>query len=293
MISRDLLRKIRGIEIRTRHLVTDALAGQYHSAFKGSGMEFEEVLEYQPGDDVRSIDWNVTARMQHPFIKTFREERELTVVLAVDMSASLAFGSGQHLKRDLAAEIAALLALAAIRNQDNVALLLHTDQVERYIPGKGPRHVLRVIREILSFEPQGTGTDLQPALTFLNRVLHRKAVVFLIGDGRFGDPSLEAAKLTARRHDVIALRLEDPRETEWEPVGLMDWVDPETGECLLVDTASPAVRDALKESQRNWISSRDQNFRRHRIDALHIRTDEPYERSLAAFFRLRGKRRRT
>jgi uncharacterized protein (DUF58 family) len=293
MISRELLRKIRGIEIRTRHLVTDALAGQYHSAFKGSGMEFEEVREYQPGDDVRSIDWNVTARMRHPFIKTFREERELTVVLAVDMSASLAFGSGEHLKRDLAAEIAALLALAAIRNQDNVALLLHTDEVERYIPpGKGPRHVLRVVREILGFEPEGKGTDLQPALTFLNRVLHRKAVVFLIGDGRFPPESLDAAKLTARRHDVISVRLEDPRETDWEPVGLVEWTDPETGERFLVDTSSTAVRNALANTQRTWTEDQHKAFARSRIDALPIRTDEPYERALAAFFRLRGKRRR-
>lgn len=293
MISKELLRKIRGIEIRTRHLVTDALAGQYHSAFKGSGMEFEEVREYLPGDDVRSIDWNVTARTRHPHIKTFREERELTVLLVVDMSASLAFGSGEHLKRDLAAEIAALLALAAIRNQDNVALLLHTDRVERYIPaGKGPRHVLRVVREILGHRPEGRGTDLRPALTFLNRVVHRRAVVFLVGDGRFADDSLDAATLTARRHDLVSIRLEDPRETEWEPVGLVEWMDPETGERVLVDTSHAAARDALRASQAEWTAARDREFARNRIDALRIRTDEPYERELAAFFRRRGKRRR-
>jgi uncharacterized protein (DUF58 family) len=293
MISKELLRKIRGIEIRTRHLVTDALAGQYHSAFKGSGMEFEEVREYQPGDDVRSIDWNVTARMQHhPFIKTFREERELTVVLVVDMSASLQFGSGEHLKHDLAAEISALLALAAIRNQDNVALLLHTDQVESYIPpGKGSRHVLRVVREILGFEPKRKGTDLAPALTFLNRVIHRRSVMFLIGDGRLPDSSLDAAKLTARRHDVISIRLEDPAESSWDSIGLIDWIDPESGEHFLVDTSSPEVRNALSQQQSAWSSQQDALYTKNRIDALHIRTDEPYERALAKFFRLRGKRR--
>ncbi len=292
MISKELLRKIRGIEIRTRHLVTDVLAGQYHSAFKGSGMEFEEVREYQPGDDVRSIDWNVTARMRHPFIKTFREERELTVLLVVDMSASLQFGSGTQLKQEVVAEIAALLALAAIRNQDNVALLLHTDQVEKYIPaGKGSRHVLRVVREILSFEPQSKGTDLKPALTFLNRVTHRKSVVFLIGDGRVSEENLEAVRLTARRHDVVAIRLSDPRELEWSAAGLLDWQDPETGESYLVDTSSPKVREALQAQHQDWTRQQDQQLRRGRIDALALSTSEPYERALARFFRIRAKRR--
>ncbi len=292
MISKELLRKIRGIEIRTRHLVTDVLAGQYHSAFKGAGMEFEEVREYQPGDDIRSIDWNVTARTGHPFIKTFREERELTVLLVVDMSASLHFGSESQLKQEIVAEIAALLALAAIRNQDNVALLLHTDQVERYIPaGKGSRHVLRVVREILSFDPASKGTDLRPAITFLNRVTHRKSVVFLIGDGQLEASSLEAARLTARRHDVISIRLEDPRESEWQAVGLIDWLDPETGEYGLIDTASPRVRKALREQHQIWTTEQDQTLRRGGIDSVSISTSEAYERTLARFFRIRAKRR--
>ncbi|MGA0334554.1 MAG: DUF58 domain-containing protein [Kiritimatiellia bacterium] len=292
MVSKELLRKIRGIEIRTRHLVTDMLAGQYHSAFKGSGMEFEEVREYQPGDDVRSIDWNVTARMQHPFIKTFREERELTVLLVVDMSASLRFGSGEQLKQEIIAEIAAILALAAIRNQDNVALLMHTDQVEKYIPaGKGSRHVLRVVREILSFQPQAKGTDLRPALTFLNRVLHRKSVVFLLGDGHLPEGNLEAAKLIARRHDLISVRLEDPGESNWFSVGLIDWVDPETGECFLVDSSSPKVQSALREGQEAWSKELDQQLHRGRIDSLVLSTQEPYERALAGFFRVRASRR--
>lgn len=292
MLSQELLRKIRAIEIRTRHIVTAVLAGQYHSAFKGSGMEFEEVREYFPGDDVRSIDWNVTARTQHPYIKTFREERELTVFLVVDMSASLRFGSGDKLKRDVAAELAAVLALAAIRNQDKVALLLHTDRVERYIPaGKGPRHVLRVVREILSFQPEGTGTDLQPALTFLNRVSHHKAVVFLISDGILAAPSLRAATLTARRHDLVAVRLEDPRESEWAAVGLVDWMDPETGERLLIDTGSAAVRKAVQERQTRWRQEQEQELRRGGIDPLTLNTQQPWELLLGQFFRQRTARR--
>lgn len=292
MISKELLRKIRGIEIRTRHLVTDVLAGQYHSAFKGAGMEFEEVREYQPGDDVRSIDWNVTARMQHPFLKTYREERELTVLLVVDMSASLQFGSGERLKQEIVAEIAALLALAAIRNQDNVALLLHTDQVEKYIPpGKGSRHVLRVVREILGFAPQSKGTDLAPALTFLNRVMHRKSVIFMIGDGQVPSENLHAVQLTARRHDVVFVRLDDPRETDWQGAGLLDWQDPETGEMLLVDTSSTKVRAALKELQTQWSDSQIREFRRSGIDLLVLSSHEAYERALARFFRIRARRR--
>lgn len=292
MIPAELLRKIRGIEIRSRHIVTDVLAGQYHSAFKGAGMEFEEVREYQPGDDVRTIDWNVTARMRHPFIKTYREEREMTVVLLVDMSASLDFGSRERTKRDLAAEVAAVLALAAIRNQDNVALLLFTDRVEHYIPaGKGPRHVLRVVREILAFEPEGTSTDLQPALTFLHRVLHRKAVVFWIGDGHVPPESLEAAKRTARRHDLVAIRLDDPGETDWASAGLLDWRDPETGERLLLDTGSKKVREALKRIRSQWRDQQEREHLRGGMDLLALDTGEPYERELARFFRLRARRR--
>ncbi len=292
MITKELLRKIRGIEIRTRHIVTEVLAGQYHSAFKGAGMEFEEVREYQPGDDVRSIDWNVSARMRHPYIKTFREERELTVFVVVDMSASLLFGSGERLKREVAAEIAAILALAAIRNQDKVALLLHTDRVERYIPaGKGPRHVLRVVREILSFEPEGRGTDLRPALTFLSRVSHRKSVVFLIGDGLVDPESLRAAQLLARRHDLVALLLEDPRENDWSPAGLLDWIDPETGETFLVDTSSPRVRQALSAHRNAWRAAQQSELRKGRIDPLPLRSDEPTERAIARFFRLRAQRK--
>jgi uncharacterized protein (DUF58 family) len=291
MIPSELLRKIRGIEIRSRHIVTEVLAGQYHSAFKGSGMEFEEVREYQPGDDVRSIDWNVTARMQHPFIKTYREERELTVVLMVDMSASLVFGSGERTKREVAAEVAAVLALAAIRNQDKVALLLFTDRVERYIPaGKGPRHVLRVVREILGFKPEGSGTDLQPALTFLNRVLHHKAVVFWIGDGHISTDQLEAAKRTARRHDLIAMRLDDPGETDWAAVGLLDWIDPETGERFLIDTGSRQVREALQRDVQQWSDTLTREHLRGGIEFLILNTHEAYERDLARFFRLRARR---
>jgi uncharacterized protein (DUF58 family) len=257
-------------------------------------MEFEEVREYMPGDDVRSIDWNVTARMRHPFIKTYREERELTVVLAVDLSASLLFGSGGRLKREVAAEIAALLALAAIRNQDRVALLLHTDRVELFIPpGKGPRHVLRVVREILGYQAGSKGTDLRPALTFLHRVLHRKAVVFLVGDSHIGEDSLEAARLLARRHDVVSVRLDDPRETVWQEAGLIDWLDPETGEVFLIDTSSEAVRRALSEGETVRRHEQDRRLRRGGIDRLSLDTAEAFERALARFFLLRARRRRS
>ncbi len=292
MISPELLRKIRAIEIRTRQTVTDVLAGQYHSAFKGMGMEFEEVREYFPGDDVRSIDWNVTARMQHPFIKTYREERELTVFLVVDLSASHRFGSGDHLKQEVAAEVAAVLALAAIRNQDKVGLLLHTDRVEKYIPpGKGPRHVLRVVREILGFVPQSTGTDPESALVFLNRVCRRKAVVFLVGDWLIPDRSLTAISLTARRHDVVALRLEDPRESEWTAAGLIDWIDPETGSRHLIDSSSAKVRAALRKGHAELRARQDTALRRARIDTLDLPIHLPWDRTLAKFFRLRAHRR--
>lgn len=292
MLSQEMLRKIRAIEIRTRHIVTEVLSGQYHSAFKGSGMEFEEVREYFPGDDVRSIDWNVTARMQHPFIKTYREERELTVFLVVDMSASLQFGSGEKLKQDIAAELAAVLALAAIRNQDKVALILHTDEVVHYIPaGKGPRHVLRVVREILTHQPTSKKTDLEPALTFLNRVAHHKSVVFLIGDGVFPPESLRAATLTARRHDLVSITLHDPREYEWQPVGLVDWVDPESGQRHLIDTSNPKVRKAFALRQQQWAESFERDLRRGGIDPLTVSTRDPYEIALAKFFRQRAARR--
>ena len=293
MLPTELLKKIRSIEIRTRHIVTDVLAGQYHSAFKGMGMEFEEVREYFPGDDVRAIDWNVTARMQQPFIKKFREERQLTVYLVVDLSASHRFGSDTPLKSDATAELAAILAMAAIRNQDNVALILHTDVVECYIPpGKGPRHVLRVVREILSAEPKSPKTDLKEPLTFLNRIAHRKSVVFLIGDLLVTERNLhENMAVTARRHDLVALRLRDPREFKLEAAGLLDWIDPETGALVTVDTSNAMVRKRFEHLQRTRLEEQDAEFSKYGIDCLSLSTQEEVSQKLARFFRMRVHQR--
>ena len=229
MIPKEILKKVRQIQIRTRSVVSDMFAGQYHSVFKGQGMEFQEVREYAPGDEIRSIDWNVTARMGHPFIKKYREERELTVMLLVDISGSQSFGSGAQFKKDLAAELAAVLAFAAIQNNDRVGLILFTDQIEHYVPPKkGPRHVLRVIRDVLYFEPKHRGTAIGPALDYLNKVAHRKTVTFVISD--FLDDNFKRAlSVTARRHDLISIVTRDPRESEWPDAGIIEWQDAETG----------------------------------------------------------------
>jgi hypothetical protein len=237
---------IRELEIRTRRMVDDSMAGAYHSVFKGRGMDFDEVREYSPGDEVRTIDWNVTARAGRPFVKKFTEERELTIFLVVDISASGNFGSGAMAKRDLAAEVASVLAFSAIRNSDKVGLILYTDRIERYLPPKkGRRHVLRVVRDILYHEPQGTGTDTVKMLDTVNHVLHRRAVVFLISDFETsGDPGIARANLrravrqTNRRHDLIAVHIEDPREKELPNVGIIALEDAETGEIIELDTAN-------------------------------------------------------
>lgn len=291
MIPRDILKKMRNIRIRSRRIVTDIFAGQYHSAFKGQGMEFEEVREYVPGDDIRSIDWNVTARAGSPFIKKFREERELTVMLVVDISASHAFGSGQRLKKDIAAELACILAFAAIRNNDKVGVILHSDTVEKHIPpGKGVRHVLRVVSEVLHFTPQGRGTQLGPALDYLNHVVRRRCVAFLIGDFRGTDDWQRALTVTARRHDLAAMIVTDPRETEWPSAGLVEWQDAETGERRLIDTSHPAVQRKLALSQKQEREALLERLARAGVDALEISTHREYERELAAFFRARASK---
>src|ERR1700742_2110865 len=242
---------MRELEIRTRRMVDDSMAGAYHSVFKGRGMDFDEVREYSPGDEVRTIDWNVTARAGRAFVKKFTEERELTIFLVVDISASGNFGSGELAKRDLAAEIASVLAFSAIRNSDKVGLILYTDRIERYLPPKkGRRHVLRVVRDILYHEPVGVGTDTVKMLDVVNQLLHRRAVVFLISDFETsgGDPSVARAALrrvarqTNRRHDLIALHIEDPREKELPDVGIIALQDAETGEIVELNTARAAVR---------------------------------------------------
>jgi len=291
MIPTELLRRIRRIEITTSRVVDELLAGQYHSAFKGMGMEFEEVREYQIGDDVRRIDWNVSARAGKPHVKTFREERELTVMLLVDMSASQSFGTGEQMKRDLVAEVCATLAFSAIKNNDNVGLICFTDRVEKFVPPrKGPRHVLRVIRELLAFEPEGTGTDLDAALEYLTRIQKRKCVAFLVSD--FEDDGWErAAQVASRRHDLIAVDIHDPRESELPNVGLVELEDNETGELVLVDTSSQKVRDAIRESSTHRRETRRQWMLSNRIDQLPLDTDQPFVETLSQFFRTREARR--
>lgn len=290
MIPREILRKVRQIEIRTNREVTDVLGGQYHSVFKGRGMEFEEVREYLPGDEVRAIDWNVTARFGHPYIKKFKEERELTVMLVVDVSASGQFGSSRQSKNELAAELAAVLAFSAIRNNDKVGVILFTDRIEKYIaPEKGRRHVLRVVREILAFEPTGRGTKLELAFDYLNRVQRRRAVTFVLSD--FQDAGYEKKlRIAGKRHDVVALSLRDPREEELPAVGLVELRDAETGERALVDTFDRGVRENFKARAQDRLAARQEALRAAGVDQIEIRTDTDYMVPLVKFFRMRERR---
>ena len=291
MIQSELLKKVRRIEIRTSHMVNDVLAGQYHSAFKGRGMEFEEVRDYQYGDDVRTIDWNVSARYGRPFVKVFREERELTVLLLVDVSASHGFGTREQLKRDLVAEIGATLAFSAIRNNDKIGLMCFTDEVEKTVPArKGARHVLRVVRELLYHRPRRSGTDLGAALEHLNRTVKRRAVVFVVSDFQTG--SFEhAMRVARRRHDVIPIVISDPWERKLENVGVVQWVDAETGQTVLVDTSSRSVRRRYEEDIRRIIDERDTLLRRMNIDTIDVRTGDSFVEPLTRFFRKRETRR--
>ena len=291
MIPRELAKKIRYIQIYTTKVVNDVLAGEYESVFKGRGMEFDEVREYQPGDDVRSIDWNVTARAGKPFIKKFREERELTVIFLVDLSASGSFGSMKQTKNELAAEICALLAFAAIKNNDKVGLIAFTDQVEQFIPpGKGARHVLRVIREILTFRPSRTGTDIARALDYLGRIQARRAVVFLISD--FQAESFEKPlRVLARRHDLIAVSLADARESKLPGIGPVELEDAETGELVLIDAASAEIRKRYEALSLARAGELAEMLRAMGIDQIQIETGKPYVRDMTAFFRTRERRR--
>ncbi len=314
MIPREILKKIRQIEIRTNRLVSETLAGQYHSVFKGQGMNFDEVREYQPGDEVRTIDWNVTARMNHPFVKKFVEERELTLMLMVDVSGSGLFGSRSQSKRELAAEIASVLAFSAIRNNDKVGLILFSDEVEKFIPPrKGRRHVLRVIREVLFFEPKRQGTDLNGALEFLLRVTPHKAIAAVISDF-IGSPAvgtggkrqlrsqmmlLESLAQAAqpmlrhanRRHDVVAVQIVDPFELELPELGRLVLQDAETGEIVEINTGDRRKRTAFAERQARAQADLARLFRSAGIDAIRLRTDQPYSAELGRFFETREKRR--
>jgi uncharacterized protein (DUF58 family) len=297
--TKAIMSGMRQLEIRTRRMVNDSLAGEYHSVFKGRGMDFDEVREYSPGDEVRTIDWNVTARAGRPFVKKFTEERELTILLSVDISASGNFGSATLSKRDLAAELASVLAFSAIRNSDKVGLLLYTDRVERYLPPKkGRRHVLRVVRDILYHTPEGRGTDTVKALDVANHVLHRRAIVFLISDFQStGDPAVARAELrramrqTNRRHDLIAVQVADPREKELPNVGVLALEDAESGEIIELDTADAAVRRRFNELALDRAKRMVGDFRSEGVDTLELKTDAPYMAALQRFFKTRERRR--
>lgn len=287
----ELARKVRLLEIQTRHLVNDVFSGDYESVFKGRGVEFAEVREYQPGDDVRTIDWNVTARRGTPYVKRFVEERELTVILAVDGSASTRFGSRGALKRERAAEVAAVLGLAAQRNNDRAGALLFARGIERFIPPKkGKTHVLRLVRDILTFDPPARGTDLSEAIEFLGRVLHRRSVVFLLSD--FLDEGWERPlSALAVRHDVVALLLEDRRDQRLPDVGLVEVVEPESGERRWLDTGSARVRSAFEEATARAVARRDECLRRAGVDAVPVDTMDDWVEPLRRFFEARERAR--
>lgn len=292
MLSTELIRKIRQIEIRTRHLVNESFAGEYHSVFKGRGMEFDEVRPYLPGDEIRMIDWNVTARMGQPYVKRYKEERELTVMLMVDASASGDFGSVNRFKRDLAAELTAVLAFAATTNNDKVGLMIFTDQVELFIPPrKGRRHVLRLIRELLAFEPRAKGTDIKHALDRINRLLKRRSIIFLVSDFLAEPDSYRPVLgVTNRRHDLVAVELNDPLEIEIADVGLMVLEDAESGELIWVDTSNRTWREAFKQRQAWLAEEKKQLFHRASVDRIQVTTAEDYAGALTSFFQKRARR---
>jgi uncharacterized protein (DUF58 family) len=290
MLPKEVLRKIRRIEITTNRLVNESLAGEYHSVFKGRGMEFDEVREYQHGDDVRTIDWNVTSRAGHPFVKRYVEERELTVMLLVDLSASGLFGSRDKTKSEIAAEISAVIAFSAIKNNDRVGAILFTDFVEKFIPPRrGSTHALRVIREVLFYNPEHRGTRIQSALEHLNLVVHKRSVVFLITDllDQGFEQSLKAAN---RRHDVVVIQIVDSRERDLPATGIMQIHDAETGEIAWVDTSLAWVRDTFRVNWERNQSELAKLFESQKIDHVAIDTGKPYDLPLVRFFEKRARR---
>jgi uncharacterized protein (DUF58 family) len=291
-VTPEILRQVRMLELRTRGLVNALFSGEYRSVFKGQGMEFAEVREYMPGDEVRSIDWNVTARMRRPFVKRYVEERELTVMLVVDLSGSGRFGTRRRFKSELALELAAVLAMSAVRNNDRVGILLFTDSVEHVVPpGKGRRHALRVMRDLMVHEPQGRGTDIAAALEYVRRMLRQKSIVFVVSD--FLAPDLEhPLKLVSQQHDMVAVSIEDPAEYELPDVGPARLVDPETGQTIDVDTGDPRVRTAFIRAVAEDALARQRLFRRLSIDEIVMRTDGRFIEPLLRFFRARETRAR-
>lgn len=290
MITKELIKQVRQIEIRTRGLVNQVFSGEYHSVFKGRGMEFSEVREYQFGDDIRNIDWNVTARFGHPYIKVFEEERELTVILMVDLSGSLMFGSVSKTKQRVAAEISAILAFSALKNNDKVGLILFTDKIEKFVPPrKGKKHVLRIIREVLSFEPHGKTTNIKGALEYMHNAIKKKSIAFLLSD--FMDEGYEnILRIVGKKHDLIGIVLDDIREREFPKIGLVKLIDAETGAERWLDTSSSKVRQSLLFSQREKIQKRKSLFVTSRLDSIEVTTGEDYVKPLVRFFKMRERR---
>jgi len=290
MLTKELLKQVRQIEIRTKGIVNEIFSGEYHSVFKGRGMEFSEVREYQIGDDIRSIDWNVSARFGHPYVKVFEEERELTLMLLVDLSGSLVFGSIDKTKQQIAAELTAILAFSALKNNDKVGLILFTDEIEKFVPPrKGKSHVLRIIREILSFEPQGNRTDIKRALEYFNLSVKKKSIVFLISD--FIDDGYEKIiRIVSKKHDLINIHLEDPREREIIKAGLIKFRDAETQEIRYLDTSNKIVQEHFKNRLIERENLQNELFKKSRVDTVKINTASSYVRPLIDFFKLREKR---
>jgi uncharacterized protein (DUF58 family) len=293
MLPKEVLDKIRRIQIKTSRMVNDVFAGQYHSVFKGKGMEFDEVREYQPGDEIRAIDWNVTARMGHPYIKKFVEERQLTVMLIMDASGSSYFGTQNKLKSEQAAELCSVLAFSAIKNNDRVGLIIFSDRIEQFIPPrKGLRHVLRVIREVLYHKPQGIGTDIGLALEYLNKVISKKAICFLISDF-FGCEYKQQLKITNKRHDLVAMTITDPAEQNLPRAGIIKLQDNETKQEFYIDSSDKNVQEEFAKKSREKLEERARFLRQAGVDTVDIKTNMPYSEALYRFFRKRGKRLRT
>ena len=290
MLATDIIRRIRKLEIRTRKVVSDMLAGQYHSVFKGRGMAFSEVRQYQPVDEIRVIDWNVTARMNEAYVKVFTEERELTVMLLVDVSASKEFGSRERSKAEIAAEVAAQIAFSAIANNDRVGLILFSDRVEKVVPPrKGRTHVMRLVSDILTYVPQGKGTDLAAGLTYLSRLARRKTVTFLISDF-LAEGYEQPLRLVGRKHDLVPVVIADPLELEFPRLGLVDMEDPETGERFVVDTSDPAIRGRFARAMQARREERTRLFKKLELDHVELSTGDDHAQALVRFFRARARR---